>query len=63
MTHPFFEGLAPIKYEGADAQNPMAFRHYNPDEMVIGKRLEDHRRGLLAQFCLGRWGPFWRTNL
>ena len=53
MTHPFFEGLAPIKYEGADAQNPMAFRHYNPDEMVIGKRLEDHLR-----FAVAYWHSF-----
>ena len=53
MTHPFFEGFSPIKYEGPDSTNPMAFRHYNPDEMVLGKRLEDHLR-----FAVAYWHSF-----
>ena len=53
MTHPFFEGFSPIKYEGPDSTNPMAFRHYNPDEVVLGKRLEDHLR-----FAVAYWHSF-----
>lgn len=53
MTHPFFEGFSPIKYEGPDSTNPMAFRHYNPDELVLGKRLEDHLR-----FAVAYWHSF-----
>ena len=53
MTHPFFEGFSPIKYEGPDSINPMAFRHYNPDEVVLGKRLEDHLR-----FAVAYWHSF-----
>ncbi len=53
MTHPFFEGFSPIKYEGPDNTNPMAFRHYNPDEVVLGKRLEDHLR-----FAVAYWHSF-----
>ena len=53
MTHAFFEGFSPIKYEGSDSRNPMAFRHYNPDEVVLGKRLEDHLR-----FAVAYWHSF-----
>lgn len=41
---PFFGDIAPVKYEGQDSDNPLAFRHYNPDEMLMGKRMEDHLR-------------------
>ncbi|MEM9434983.1 MAG: xylose isomerase [Pseudomonadota bacterium] len=40
----FFNGLSPIEYEGPDSHNPMAFRHYDPDAVILGKRLEDHLR-------------------
>ena len=53
MTHALFEGFSPIKYEGPDSINPMAFRHYNPDEVVLGKRLEDHLR-----FAVAYWHSF-----
>src|SRR3954466_10366216 len=33
-----------IKYEGPDSKNPLAFRHYNPDERVEGKSMRDHLR-------------------
>ncbi len=53
MTHAFFEVFSPIKYEGSNSTNPMAFRHYNPDEVVLGKRLEDHLR-----FAVAYWHSF-----
>ncbi len=53
MTHAFFEGFSPIKYEGSNSTNPMAFRHYNLDEVVLGKRLEDHLR-----FAVAYWHSF-----
>ena len=53
MTHAFFEGFSPIKYEGSNSTNPMSFRHYNPDEVVLGKRLEDHLR-----FAVAYWHSF-----
>ena len=40
----FFKGIPQIKYEGADSTNEFAFKHYNPDEVVMGKRMEDHLR-------------------
>jgi xylose isomerase len=40
----FFKGISPVKFEGAESTNPLAYRHYNKDEMVLGKRMEDHIR-------------------
>ncbi|WP_298358576.1 xylose isomerase [uncultured Litoreibacter sp.] len=49
----FFQGIDKATFEGADSTNPMAFRHYNPDEMVMGKRMEDHLR-----FACAWWHSF-----
>ena len=42
-----------IPYEGPDSSNPLAFRHYDKDEVVLGKRLEDHLR-----FAAAYWHSF-----
>lgn len=42
-----------IPFEGPDSRNPLAFRYYNPDEIVMGKRLEDHLR-----FAAAYWHSF-----
>jgi xylose isomerase len=39
-----FPDVATIKFEGPDSKNPLAFRHYNPDEVVEGKSMKDHLR-------------------
>lgn len=44
----FFKGLSQVKYEGPDSPNPLAYRHYNKDEIVAGKRMEDHIRPAVA---------------
>jgi len=40
----FFPEVSKIKYEGPDSKNPLAFRHYNPDETVAGKSMKEHLR-------------------
>ncbi|MES1156845.1 MAG: xylose isomerase [Alphaproteobacteria bacterium] len=41
----YFQGVsAPIKYEGPDSKNPLAYRFYDKDRMVLGKRMEEHLR-------------------
>lgn len=44
MTTGFFGDTSKITFEGADSTNPLAFRHYNPDEVILGKRMEEHLR-------------------
>ena len=53
MSTGFFEGINPIQFEGASSANPLAYRHYNPDEIVMGKRMEDHLR-----FAVAYWHSF-----
>jgi xylose isomerase len=51
----FFKGISPAKYEGPSSSNPLAFRHYNKDEMVLGKRMEDHIRPAVAYWHTFAW--------
>ncbi len=53
MTTGFFKDIQPIRYEGPDSTNLLAFRFYDPDEKVLGKRLEDHLR-----FAVAYWHSF-----
>ncbi len=39
-----FPDIPKIPYEGPDSKNPLSFRHYNPDEIVLGKPMRDHLR-------------------
>ena len=49
----FFKGIPAVKYEGPDSDNDYAFRHYNPDEVVMGKPMKDHLR-----FAAAYWHSF-----
>jgi len=41
----FFTDVAgPIPYEGLDSANPFAFKVYDPNRMVLGRRMADHLR-------------------
>ncbi len=53
MSTGFFGDIKPVKYEGPDSTNPLAYRFYNADEKVGGKRLEDHMR-----FAVAYWHSF-----
>jgi xylose isomerase len=50
-TH--FPTIGTIAYEGAQSENPLAFRHYNPAEVIDGKTLKDHLR-----FSIAYWHSF-----
>ncbi len=54
----FFAGIPQLTYQGTDATSDFAFRHYNPDEVVLGRRMEDHLR-----FAVCYWHNFaWPGN-
>ncbi|MFH1707524.1 MAG: xylose isomerase [Planctomycetota bacterium] len=40
----FFKGIPAIKYEGPRSKNALAFKHYNAEEKILGKRMKDHLR-------------------
>ena len=54
-----FDGIAPVRFD-PDAEG-LAFRHYNPDALILGKRMEDHLRFAVAwwhSFCYEGGDPF-----
>src|SRR5262245_43629940 len=53
----FFPEVAKIRYEGPDSTNPLAFRHYNAEEVVEGKPMREHLRLSVAY-----WHTFRRTR-
>jgi len=44
MAIDFFANIPTIKYEGPDSTNELAYRFYDKDKIVLGKRMEDHLR-------------------
>jgi xylose isomerase len=53
MSAPYFEGVERIRYEGPRAESPLAFRWYDPERKVLGKRMEDQLR-----FAVCIWHSF-----
>ncbi|MEM8913740.1 MAG: xylose isomerase [Planctomycetota bacterium] len=49
----YFPDVDTIEYEGPASDNPLAFRWYNPDEVVEGKSMKDHLR-----FSIVYWHTF-----
>ena len=61
MATDFFDSIAPIRFEGTETDNPLAFRHYDPTEMVAGKTMAEHLRFAVAywhSFCWPGGDPF-----
>jgi xylose isomerase len=57
----YFQGIEPIKFEGVDSVNPLAFRYYDKDRVVLGKRMEDHLRFAVCYwhtYCWDGGDPF-----
>lgn len=52
-----FKGIKHIRYEGPKSKNPLAFKHYNPNEKVEGKNMRDHLR-----FAVCYWHTFRGTG-
>ena len=53
----FFPKVKKIKYEGPKSKNPLAFKHYNPKQKVLGKTMADHLR-----FAVCYWHTFKGTG-
>ncbi|MBT2259043.1 xylose isomerase [Priestia megaterium] len=49
----FFESVNKVLYEGKDSKNPLAFKYYNPEEVVGGKTMKDQLR-----FSVAYWHTF-----
>ena len=47
-TKEFFPGIEKIKFEGKDSKNPMAFRYYDAEKVINGKKMKDWLRFAMA---------------
>ena len=54
---PAFPNIKRIAYEGPKSKTPLAFKHYNADEIVAGKTMRDHLR-----FAVVYWHTFRGTG-
>jgi xylose isomerase len=56
-----YPGIGKIQFEGVKSKNPLAFRWYDPEAKVAGKKMKDHMRFAIAywhSFCGDGSDPF-----
>jgi xylose isomerase len=46
----FYPGVSKIQYEGSKSKNPLAYKYYNPDEVIAGKKMSEHMK-----FAMSYW--------
>jgi xylose isomerase len=44
MAESYFQNIPSIRFEGPESDNPLAFRYYDKNRMVLGKRMEEQLR-------------------
>lgn len=49
----YFKGIDDIKFEGKESDNPLAFKYYNPEQVVAGKTMREH-----FKFAIAYWHTF-----
>jgi xylose isomerase len=49
----YYKGIGKINFEGKDSDNPLAFKYYNPEQIVAGKTMREHFR-----FAIAYWHTF-----
>ena len=54
-TASYFANVEPIRYEGLKSDNPLAYRYYDKDRVILGKRMEDHLRPAVCYWHSFAW--------
>ncbi len=49
----YFKGIGEIKFEGKESKNPLAYKFYNPEQVVAGKTMREH-----FKFAVAYWHTF-----
>ena len=60
-TTEFFPGIGKVKFEGKESKNPLAFRYYDPEKVVNGKKMKDWLKFSMAWWhtlCAEGGDPF-----
>lgn len=53
MKNTYFGSVDKVVFEGKSSKNPLAFKYYNPEEVIGGKTMKDHLR-----FSVAYWHTF-----
>jgi xylose isomerase len=53
----YFPGIGQIRFEGRESDNPLAFKWYDENKMIAGKKLKDH-----VKFAVAYWHSFCNTG-
>lgn len=48
MTKEYFPGIGKIKFEGTASKNPLAYRYYDAEKVILGKKMKDWLRFAMA---------------
>jgi len=62
----FFGNIEPIKFEGPDSTNPLAYRYYDANRVVMGKTMQEHLRFAVCYwhtFCWDGADPFGQSTM
>ena len=49
----YYKGIDVIRYEGKESDNPLAFKYYDPERVVAGKKMREH-----FKFAIAYWHTF-----
>jgi len=49
----YYKGIGDIQFEGKESDNPLAFKYYNPEQIVAGKTMREH-----FKFAIAYWHTF-----
>ena len=47
-TKEYFPGIGKIKFEGKDSKNPLAYRYYDAEKVILGKKMKDWLKFAMA---------------
>jgi xylose isomerase len=58
MTRSYFADIEPIRFEGIESTNPLAYRYYDPSRVVMGKTMAEHLRMAVCYWHSFCWDGF-----
>ena len=58
MSDTFFASIEPIRYAGPDSDDPLAFRWYDADRVVLGRTMREHLRFAACYWHSFNWNGF-----
>ena len=54
----YFPEVGPVRFEGKESKNPLAFRYYEPEKVVAGRKMKDWLKFAMAwwlKFAMAWW--------